>query len=300
MKIAIIGAGSIGLLFAALLKQAFPLTLYTRTKEQAEEINRNGIVVKKNGLQITSNVNALPIAEYRGMEDLTIVTVKQYQLQEVIALINKSQGKKEGILFLQNGMGHLELLPNVLSDNVFVGSVEHGAYKENPFTVCHRGEGLTKLAVFKGNNELLTELAERGPSDFPMVITDDFYEMLLGKLVANAVINPLTAILSVENGQLIDNPFYFNVFQDLFEEIADILELNNRDAYFQQVVEICRKTEDNRSSMLKDIEAKRMTEVDAILGFVVGEAKKKKKQGPLTESFFHLLKGKEQNREGLN
>ncbi|WML49350.1 ketopantoate reductase C-terminal domain-containing protein [Neobacillus sp. PS3-34] len=133
-----------------------------------------------------------------------------------------------------------------------------------------------------------------------MVITDDFYEMLLGKLVANAVINPLTAILSVENGQLIDNLFYFNVFQDLFEEIADILELNNRDAYFQQVVEICRKTEDNRSSMLKDIEAKRMTEVDAILGFVVGEAKKKKKQGPLTESFFHLLKGKEQNREGLN
>ena len=47
--------------------------------------------------------------------------------------------------------------------------------------------------------------------------------------------------------------------------------------------------------MLKDVEAKRMTEVDAILGFLLSEAEKQGKKAPLVESYYYFIKGKEKN-----
>ena len=80
MKIGIIGAGSIGLLFAAYLSKAFSITLYTRTSVQAEEINQNGIYLQE-GTEIQKiSVRALPISKWAGEEELTIIAVKQYQL----------------------------------------------------------------------------------------------------------------------------------------------------------------------------------------------------------------------------
>ena len=51
MKIGIIGAGSIGLLFASYLSSAFSVTLYTRTSEQAKEINDHGLHLLKGAEQ---------------------------------------------------------------------------------------------------------------------------------------------------------------------------------------------------------------------------------------------------------
>ncbi|MFL6562948.1 MAG: 2-dehydropantoate 2-reductase N-terminal domain-containing protein, partial [Bacillus sp. (in: firmicutes)] len=80
MRVGIIGAGSIGLLFAAYISRVMEVTIYTRTPEQAAEINKYGIVLKNRGEQTISLVQALPITEWIGSEELTIIAVKQYQL----------------------------------------------------------------------------------------------------------------------------------------------------------------------------------------------------------------------------
>ncbi|MDP4170954.1 MAG: 2-dehydropantoate 2-reductase [Bacillota bacterium] len=300
MKIGIIGGGSIGMLFAALLSDSFPIVLYTRTVMQSDEINKNGIVLIQNGKETRKNVSALPIFDYRGTEDLTLISVKQYQLEEILEMLQNPDVAKGSLAFLQNGMSHLKLLSNLEHENIIVGSVEHGAYRVNAFTVRHNGIGATRMAVFKGNGNLLSNFAAFAPQQFPLILEHDYYEMLLKKLIANAIINPLTALLGVENGQLIENQHYLNVFMELFEEIATVLNLKNRQEYINQVVEICRKTAENRSSMLKDIEAKRRTEVDAILGYILEEALKQGKKVPLSHSLFHFVKGKEIFREGFS
>jgi 2-dehydropantoate 2-reductase len=294
MKIGIIGAGSIGLLLASYLSKAFSITLYTRTTEQAKEINDHGLYLLKGAEKFKSDIFALPIINWTGTEDLTIVAVKQYQLDSLLRKLNEANSH-QALLFLQNGMRHLELLAKLQSENIFVGSIEHGAQKLNANTVRHNGEGKINVAVFRGESTKLVDFAKKVPETFPINIKDDYYKILVNKLIINAVINPLTALLRVKNGELIDNPFYYTALSNLFSEIAYILEIDQPENLQKQLINICEKTADNYSSMLKDVEAKRKTEVDAILGYLLAEAKRQEKKAPLVESYYSLIKGKEEN-----
>ncbi|MCM3568797.1 2-dehydropantoate 2-reductase [Neobacillus mesonae] len=293
MKLGIVGAGSIGLLYAAYLSRNFDVIIYTRTEEQAQEINKNGILLKKESRSSISFVSALPITRWEAMEDLAIITVKQYQLNDILESIIEMHSAPENLLFLQNGMSHLKQLEYLLVPNIYLGSIEHGALRENPYTVHHNGAGATNVALFKGKLDALHSFINSAPVEFPFVLKHHFHEMLLNKLIVNAVVNPLTAILQVKNGALMQNPYYFKTMEKLFEELSTIFKFENDLSYFQQVMDICRTTSENKSSMLKDLEANKRTEIDAILGFILTEAQKHGKEAPLTESLYNLIKGKE-------
>ncbi|RDU38475.1 2-dehydropantoate 2-reductase [Neobacillus piezotolerans] len=291
MKIGIVGAGSIGLLFAAYMNGLFDVTVYTRTIGQAERINRNGVRLVKGAGPLTANVRAKALGTGPMDNDLTIIAVKQYQLESVLSHLPA----KGALLFLQNGMGHLRLLEQLNVEAIYVGSVEHGALRETPDTVSHNGAGLTRVAVFRGSPDLLEKVASLLSDTFPMKLEPDFYEMLAGKLAANAVINPLTAILGVRNGELVENPRYEKLLEKVFEEAAAILGFKDPQDRLANVKRICRNTSENRSSMLKDLDAGRPTEVDAILGYLLDEADDREMAAPLLRAFYEMIKGKDSN-----
>ncbi|WP_053366101.1 2-dehydropantoate 2-reductase [Bacillus sp. FJAT-27245] len=291
LKIGVIGAGSIGLLFGAYMHKMFDVTVYTRSVGQAEQINKNGIrLIKKAGV-LTAKVRAEVLGGEVMDNDLTIVAVKQYQLETVI----RHLPAKGALLFLQNGMGHLRLLDQLEADDIYVGSVEHGALRESPDSVSHNGEGLTRVAVFRGDSRLLVEAAELLSANFPLQLEPDYFEMLAGKLSANAVINPLTAILGVRNGELVENAHYEKLLERVFEEAACILDFNDKQERLLKVKGICRNTSENRSSMLKDLDAGRETEVDAIVGYLLDEAAHKGLEAPLLRALYEMIKGKERS-----
>ncbi len=297
MRVGIIGAGSIGLLFAAYISRSVEVVIYTRTLEQANEINKAGIHLKKGKEESLSWVKSLPITSFKGTEDLTIIAVKQYQLPAIIEKLNFLPVIPENLLFIQNGMGHLKLLKGIKANNVFIGSVEHGALKENSITVRHNGDGITNVAVFQGDSFWIQQFAVAVSHEFPMIFQEDYYDMLIKKLIVNAVINPLTAILHVKNGVLIENPYYFQEFHNLVAEIASVLHLEPVEKYLQLVIDICKKTATNRSSMLKDIESKGLTEIEAILGYILEEAARQGMKAPKIETLYYLVKGKEKEGE---
>lgn len=290
MRIGIIGGGAIGLLFASRLSEKHNVTLYTHTADQASIIQREGIRLIADGeSRLQTGIMSKGLDEGISDVDLLIVAVKQYHLPQILPRIKDFQVP---LLFLQNGYGHISYLKQLQSPTIYVGVVEHGALKHGGNTVEHTGLGMTRIASFSGELEQLSLVNER-IDHFPFTKSEDFHSMLMDKLVVNAVINPLTAILGVENGGLITNSFYYQLFQELFEEISGILEVQNKDESFEHVKAVCIATAENRSSMLKDLENGRKTEIDAILGHILSEAKSKGKSDCLTSSLYKMVKGKE-------
>ena len=55
--------------------------------------------------------------------------------------------------------------------------------------------------------------------------------------------------------------------------------------YFENIVTVCKKTAHNQSSMLCDLEGKRPTEVDAILGYILEKSVEREINTPIIATF---------------
>lgn len=299
MKIGIIGAGAIGLLCAYQLEEKYDVTLYVRSKNQYEQIKQSGIYYKVKEEKKARTINVRYFEEWNGLEELTIVTVKQYQLAPIYEKMEAFGTQIKAMCFLQNGMSHIEKIKNMEVANVLIGIVEHGAMKQDAHTVIHTGIGATKLACVKGEmEEILVSLTTMTNEVFPFIKEYDYKTMMQKKLVVNSIVNGLTSILQVQNGQLLENGHYAQLANMFMNEVLEILTITEVDKkmYRDYCLDVIRNTALNKSSMLKDIEAGRPTEIDAILGYILEEAKKKQKNAPIASTIYYMIKGKE--REG--
>ncbi|MCA1029965.1 2-dehydropantoate 2-reductase [Bacillus timonensis] len=293
MKIGVIGGGALGLLYSSYLSTDHQVTVFTRTISQANSLNKEGITLQRGEELSRHYVIAEVFNPQIHTQDLFIFTVKQYNLQKILEQIYKLP-QTPTLLFLQNGMGHLPLLSNLKNENIILGVVEHGALKISDTHVIHSGVGTTKISPWRGNEETVSSVFnEVQNSSFSYEIKRNWYEMLSNKLIINTVINPLTAIYKVRNGELIENKYLEKSMFQVFTEAMLVLQGLDSFQTWNQILSVCRKTSSNRSSMLRDIEENRQTEIDAILGFIIHEADKKRIDIPVIRFLYHSIKGME-------
>ena len=296
MKIGIIGGGAVGLLFAGYLGQLFDVVLIVRRESQVHALLKNGITIHTENASFTTRVNAIQRIEEPLELDLVIVTVKEYDLLSVERVIFEL-GTELPLMFVQNGIGHVEWVKSLPHHDLIAGSVEHGALKENDSSIHHLGKAKTNIALIRGNWGVVEEVVSQSMDLFPFSFQHDFEKMLLTKLFINVSINPLTALAGVTNGKLIENPHFNQLQRELFNELLQLFPHMEGSIAFEEVMDICRNTYQNRSSMLKDIESNRKTEIESILGVLLREAEKEHHSVPIMNVLYRLVKGIE--REGL-
>ncbi|MGE8204187.1 2-dehydropantoate 2-reductase [Heyndrickxia sp. NPDC080065] len=295
MKIGIIGAGSIGLLFAGYLGKHFNVTIFPRRKEQAIKINQNGITVHNQHSSFNTATYASNMKNEWNQQNLIIIAVKQYHLENILPDL-KNIDSQIPLLFLQNGMMHLSMINNLESKAIIIGSIEHGALKINDTSVEHNGIGKTNIAAFKGSLDSLEPILKLNHENFLFTVCPNYEEILINKLLVNAMINPLTAILKIKNGELVHNAHYNRIFLELFKEIMVLFPEMDQEKCLNDILLICQNTGNNESSMLKDIKNKKETEVDAIIGYLLNCAKEKKVYLPITNTIYEMIKGMEKRR----
>lgn len=97
------------------------------------------------------------------------------------------------------------------------------------------------------------------------------------KLVANAVINPLTALHDVPNGALVDDPALQQEARALCAEadtLLTALDSNWPGHSFSAVLQVARATAGNTSSMRADRQRGATTEIEAINGWLLRQAQR--------------------------
>lgn len=292
MKIGVVGGGAIGLLCSAYLSEKHEVTLYTRGKEQADIIQKNGVKVF-GSRNWTAKITAEWTPSYK--EEIILIAVKQHHLPTVFEKLKELPPKR--IVFLQNGLGHIDRLKEIPHHEAYIGIVEHGALKLSFNTVRHTGIGKISISPFReGKRQIVEDLDINDPL-FPISFTEDWKPIVMKKLVANAVINPLTALFGVRNGQLVENSELLFIAQKLFLEICAVLDLKKKEELWEYVAEIAKKTRHNRSSMLIDRDNKKKTEIDAILGVLLQKGQQKGIPIHLIEFLYKAIKGLENLEE---
>lgn len=285
MNIVIVGAGAVGLLFY----QAF--NRYKNAENLSLSLKSHNTITSSftfTNIQGLSSLTPLVSTTKKHLiaADIILICVKSYQvnsaLKDTVALLNK----KATIILCHNGMGafeeYLELQEdssndknNLISQTVLSLLITHGSKKSTKQHIIHTGQGIGDLGYIYGdyNHELLQKITRLFNRVLPSISWhDNIKEKQWLKLAINTVINPLTAVHNIANGQILLPKYHHQINQliDEFNTVANKhgIEFSN-DFLLSKIYDVARKTARNRSSMLSDVINKRKTEIDYINGYIV-------------------------------
>ncbi len=294
MNILIVGSGALACLFAARLAQAkHSVTMLGSWREGIEALQRNGVrLVDAQNQERRFAVRAVSNPHECGGVKYAIVLVKAWQTERAARQLRDCLADDGLALTLQNGLGNRETLMQDLGPGrVVLGSTTTGATLLGAGLVKAGGEGVVSLEQNPALGPLAEALKEAG---FKVETVNNAESLVWGKLVINAAINPLTALLRVKNGLLLENPFAREALRALAREAANAARAEGIALPFDDPVakaeEVAQKTAANTSSMLQDVLRGAPTEIDAICGAVVQTAQKHGLAAPVNWTCWQLVR----------
>ena len=272
-NILIVGTGALATFFAARLAQAgYPITMLGTWQAGLDALRTDGArLVEANGNQHQFEVQAIEDPrECRGIR-YALVLVKAWQTGRVAEEIQGCLAEGGLAITLQNGLGNREALAQSLgSRRVVLGTTTTGATLLGPGLVRAGGEGIISLEKHPALGPMEAALKS---AMFDVNVVEDAQSLIWGKLVINAAINPLTALLRVPNGKLLERPSARDLMGALANETAQVARAEKIDLPFPDpraaAEEVALKTAANHSSMLQDVLRGAPTEIDAICGAIV-------------------------------
>jgi 2-dehydropantoate 2-reductase len=294
MNLLIIGTGALATLFSARLSEAgHDITMLGTWKDGIHALGQNGArLVDSHGNEKRYPVRATDDPRECVGARHVIVLVKAWQTERVANQLKECLADDGLVLTLQNGLGNRETLIQSLGLNrVALGSTTTGATLLGPGLVKAGGEGVISLE----RNQALDPMEEAlRLAGFNVQVVEDAKSLIWGKLVVNAAINPLTALLRVKNGGLLERPSARELMRALARETAQVARAENIDLPFDDPLaaaeEVAYKTAENTSSMLQDVLRGAPTEIDAICGAVVRIAEKHSLEVPLNRTCWKLVR----------
>jgi len=298
MKIAIVGPGAMGSLFAAYLsKSKEEIWLLDKNAERAEKINNKGLSIEGVSGDWQAKVNAAAKAEAIGEVDLVIICVKSYDTKEAITSVKQLVGRGATVLTLQNGLGNIEIIGEVVGQERVIGGVTNqGATLLDIGRIRHAGRGETIIGRIDGKIPVeLRQIREIfNKVGLETRISRDIKGLLWSKLIINCGINALTALTRLNNGRLIEFDGSSRVLRDAVTEAVKVAKRKKikliYDDPLAKVEAVCEATAANVSSMLQDVLRKKRTEIDSINGVIVRQAKSLGINVPVNSVLVDLVK----------
>jgi len=294
-KITILGTGALACLFGARLAPHAEVVLLGSWPQGLAAIRRDGIRLNTTEGETRIKVRATDAISDAGDADLVLILVKSWQTDWAVRQARQVLQDQGLALTLQNGLGHYEALRvEVGESRAVLGVTTQGATLLAPGHVRFAGGGETLLGYDPVSKHRVTQISEAfSVAGFPTRVTSQIETALWGKLAVNAGINPLTALLGVTNGGLLDCPDAEELMVSAAEEAAAVaaahgLQLEPDAA--TRVRDVARLTASNRSSMLQDIGRGAPTEIEAISGAVVRSGRRLGVPTPVNKVLWKLVR----------
>ena len=303
MRVAVIGCGAVGSLFAANLAQLDDVEVwaYDVSREHVDAINANGLRLTGAGdvvgrLHATTDPSALPPC------DLGIVATKSMHTQKAVAAA--AHAFTDGaVASVQNGVGNEEVVaahvPRVIRGTTFpAGKVIE------PGVVQWDVKGDTTFGPFEPQPAPAEEIARLADActrgGMPSTAVADARPAQWRKVIFNAATNPIGALTGLTHGRVCERPDLRAIVSALVDEGTAVAAAQGitLDADPEELIDHAAKPEvayGHKASMLQDVEARRATEIDYLNGGIARFGRELGIPTPVNDAVTQLVKALEES-----
>jgi 2-dehydropantoate 2-reductase len=302
-RICVIGAGSMGALYGGLLARAgSDVTLVDTWQEHVDAVRRDGLHLDgitgdfRIPVRATSHPAEVPPA------DVAIVLTDANSTRDAAGTARRVLREGGFALTLQNGIGNVETLSEVLgAGRVVGGTSNHSAALQGPGHVTHTHAAPTWIGELDGRTTGRLRETERAlaTAGFTPVVVDNILAHIWNKFVLNCGINAISAVTGLRLGELVRTPAIDELQTHVIEEVLAVVRakgvpLTDPDP-MRTIKDHCWKKY-NKPSTLQHVEQGKRTEIDALNGALVREARRLGVPTPYNDALTLLLKGVEVHR----
>lgn len=301
MKIAIIGAGAMGSIYGGHLSRHNEVYLVDNNQDVVDVINKDGLKLLENGLDVVYRPKAVTTTEGIGKVDLIILFVKslysRVALQQNKGIINSNTY----VMTLQNGSGHEDILSEVVPvERIIIGTTEDNGAIIEAGHVRHGGNGRTNIGMLvEDKKDMLNTLKKCfDECGFDTLVHDNIQKLIWDKLFTNVSLSAITGVLQVKMGFIAEIPNAWNLTKQLVKEavaVANAMDLGfDEEIVISKVKKTSESNPNGYTSIYTDLKNGRLTEVDTISGSVVRAAKKYGVAVPSHEFIVNMVHAMEQ------
>ncbi|HXZ93865.1 MAG TPA: 2-dehydropantoate 2-reductase [Burkholderiales bacterium] len=302
MKIAIVGCGAMGSVYAGLFAAAgHEVWAIDRWREHVEAMRGRGLRLEGASGERTVKVNATTEAREAGACDLVILATKAGQVA-VAADDTKSLLKPDTVvLSIQNGLGGPDAAAAVLGkERVMVGVVGgFGASMKGPGHAHHNGMELVRLGELQGPiTPRLERIADAWRSaGFRVKVFDDIAQLVWEKLICNCAYSGPCGLTDHTVGEVMSDRELARVSAACAREAFAVAKKKGVRLDFDDPVAYVRdfgsKIPNARPSVLLDLMAKRKSEIEVINGSIPRVGAEVGVSAPVNDALTALVLDKE-------
>ena len=302
-KVAIVGCGAMGSVYAALMASAgHEVHAVTTWPDHAEAMAREGLRVEgASGDRTIRLASAGVTTDGIGVCDLVIIATKAFDVEAAARSSVSLIGPGTVVQTIQNGLGSPEAAAPILGeDRIAVGVVGgFGASMRGPGHAHHNGLEMIRFGAFKGlpTHRLRASAAIWQSSGFTVSLFEDIQRMVWEKLIMNVTFSGTTCTTGLTIGGVMADPNAWNVALGCAEEAIAVagaigVRMGVGDP-IGHIKALGSKIPNARPSMLLDHDAGRRGEVDAINGAIPRLGRTCGVPTPVNETVVAIIKARE-------
>ena len=300
MHFAIIGAGSVGCLYGGnLARIGEQVTMIDIWDEHIQAMQSNGLQVSGLHGDFTVQVAATTDPSQVENADVALICVNSYDT--IKAAQSAQTVLKEGgyAVTLQNGLGNVEALTEVLGqDRVVGGMILQSADMPGPGQVNHTNHGPVHMGELgEAQTDRLSVLAKVfTKAEMNPVIEDDIMTTIWGKFVHNCGVNAICAITDLRPGYIHQVPMLDEFQTKIIEETLALVQARDitlPDPDPLSSIKAFCASKFHRPSMVQHLMGGKQTEIDSLNGYVARESEKLGLAAPYSDALTRLIKGLE-------
>jgi 2-dehydropantoate 2-reductase len=301
-RIAIIGTGSMGSVYAALLADAgHDVWAVDAWAEHVAAMRERGLRLEGFSGDRTVRLNATTDAADVGQADLVIIATKADGVEAAARAAAGILRADTPVLAIQNGLGSAAKVAGILGENRIIQGVVggFGASMKGPGHAHHNGMEFVRLGEYAGpKTERLEQVAEVWRSGgFKVLTFDDIHQMVWEKLICNVTFSGPCTLTGLTIGQVRASRDAWSIASACTLEAYTVARAKGIALDFDDPVtyvsDFSAKIPDARPSMLLDHMAGRRSEIDVINGAIPREGARLGVATPVNDLVCALIRAKE-------